>query len=774
MGAQNRIKKLEIKTFRGATQPVVFDFQTQQPIVLIFGENGSGKSTIADALDFICNSDFGSLGLRHGTTPKSHVVAASGHPQDLEVNLTYGGNVWQARLVSGKPVTTPPTPPRAFILRRADITRVMEATDGDRYKNLKEFITVPQVEAAEAALRAAHKSISEELEQSIRQKVTSETTLQNYWVAEGKPQGGFLEWARATVNRSIGNIEQQIVTLKRLRDRINTSVAIDSELTSAENRYQSAQQDHTRLETRLQQASQIRPNADLVSTLQAAKSYLHKHPESERCPVCAKPEAYNSLVSQIESQLTHLQDIQTLYSQIELNKTAVQQAEGNKIAVGQRWQTTSSELLASLSGAPAGLFAGLPDLANLSTSEAFRPYLKKLAENTAVLDKEISQRERVVTQQNALTTHLATIDSLTEKVASQYAISNRLKAMLEIAEQERKRYVQDTVNNISGTVSNLYARIHPDEPLGEPSFGVKSGTIGSLTMKGKFGSNHDVPPVAYYSEAHLDTLGLCVYLALAKQSGNALVVLDDVLMSVDDPHLDRVINLINEEAHNFGHVIITTHSRAWFDRARLGCGFDAELIELYGWDMNNGIRHNRASLAVNELRDAVTAAKVDRQSIASRAGILMEQLLDELSLKYQMKLPRKSDPHYTLGELVGGIDKGLGKLLRVEHLDKNGVVLQSIPLAPLIEVATADSWIRNQVGAHFNPNAAGISDNMITTFGANVLAFADSLLCKHCRQLANKNKSGSYWECGAGCGKVRLYPLSVIQTKSINVENEND
>lgn len=66
---------------------------------------------------------------------------------------------------------------------------------------------------------------------------------------------------------------------------------------------------------------------------------------------------------------------------------------------------------------------------------------------------------------------------------------------------------------------------------------------------------------AHDSELHLDTLGLCVYLALAKQSGNALVVLDDVLMSVDDPHLDRAVDLISEEASHFGHVIITTHSR---------------------------------------------------------------------------------------------------------------------------------------------------------------------------------------------------------------------
>jgi len=206
---------------------------------------------------------------------------------------------------------------------------------------------------------------------------------------------------------------------------------------------------------------------------------------------------------------------------------------------------------------------------------------------------------------------------------AKHALSDRLRMMLEVVEVERKQFVQDTIEKISQTVNALYNRIHPDEPLGKPSFGMKPNTIGSLTMRGKFGDNEDVPPVAYYSEAHLDTLGLCVYLALAKQSGNALVVLDDVLMSIDDPHLDRVIELINDEAPNFGQVIITTHSRVWFDRMRMGQGMAAELIELYGWDLQNGIQHSKAPLAIEDLRQAVSSPRLDRQQVASRAGILL-------------------------------------------------------------------------------------------------------------------------------------------------------
>jgi energy-coupling factor transporter ATP-binding protein EcfA2 len=756
MSNKNQIERLAFNSFRGATKSVVFQFHKENPIVLIFGENGSGKSTIADALDFICNSDFGSLRLRSGTTPKSHIVSAIGKAQDLEVEMVYGGSTWQAKLLNGKIVTSPENPPQAFILRRADITKIMEATDSDRYKSLKEFITVPQIDAAEAALRLAYKTVTDEVNQSIQQKSTAETTLHNYWAAEGKPNSDYLNWARSAVKQPIDTLSAQITKNQSLRDKLDIAVQADKDLIASEGKYQTELEKQALLEKEYKEASQIQPNADLVLTLQAAKAFLYKHPKTDQCPVCSKPEAYDSLVSQIDTQLAQLQSIQSLQSRIELNNSAIQQAGGGKNLSAQRWKVAVSDILAIL---PTPL-AGFPQIPASTTAEDFHPYLQKLVAQRSVLVAEIEKAERVVNQRNALLTHLATIEELKETMEMKHALSLRLQAIITVVEQERKLHVQNTVDGISGTVSQLYARIHPDEALGDPSFGIKANTSGSLTMKAKFGTNNDVPPVAYYSEGHLDTLGLCIYLALAKQSGNALVVLDDVLMSVDDPHLDRVIDIINEEAPNFGHVIITTHSRAWFNRVRLGKGMQAELIELYGWSLQNGMNHDHAPLAVNELRESVSALKLDRQAVASRAGILLEHILDDITLRYGSRLPRKQVSSYTLGELAGGIDKSLRKLFRVDKLDEAGNQSESIFLLALIEKATADGWIRNQVGAHFNPDEEGISDSMVRAFGENVLAIADAILCDHCHQLPTKNKSGSYWECGAGCGKIRLYPLT--------------
>jgi energy-coupling factor transporter ATP-binding protein EcfA2 len=759
MRAKSQIERLTFSNFRGATQPVTFEFQPNHAITLIFGENGTGKSTIADAIDFLCNNDFGSLRLRSGTTPRTHIVSVQGTGAQLAVELVYGGSTWRATLKGGKPVTTPSQPPRAFILRRADITRIMEATDSDRYKSLQEFIAVPAIEKCEAALRTLCRTVSGEIDEAIRQRELAEGTLQKFWHTEGRPAAHYLTWARLAAQQSMSAQKQQIAIDKALLAALDQATQAEQQLTESTAHCQQAQSAHAALQEQLHQAIQADTNADLLEVLEAAQSYLHTHSAAEYCPVCQRPSTAAALRTTVEAQLAQLRQIQTLRLQVAQSTRTVQQAEGAQDAAQQARTSTYNTLLALVQSAGDDLLAevvptaGDPLTGPVLLSQASAPRNR--------LVQRIAQTETAVAQHNAIVTHLATIDQLTATMVSKDALNAQLQTMLAVVEEERKYYVTQTVTGISGAVATLYQRLHPDEPLGAPSFALKKGAIGSLSLTSTFGSASDVPPTAYYSEAHLDTLGICVYLALAKRAGNALVVLDDVLTSVDDPHLDRVIELINEEAPHFGHVLITTHSRAWFDRMRQGRGMQAELIELLGWDLQQGMRHKRAALPVAELRSALRAAYLERQVVAARAGILLEQLLDELTLRFAARLPRKLAPEYTLGELADGLDKKLLNLLRCEQFDAAGNCTSAQALKGLVEACIQDVWIRNQVGAHFNPKAAGIADAAIKRFGENVLKLAEALVCPHCQQLPRKNKSGSYWECGHGCGKTRLYPLQL-------------
>ncbi|MBT7442947.1 MAG: ATP-binding protein, partial [Methylococcales bacterium] len=60
MKSKTSLKSLSINGLRGVANPlnIVFD----KPFTLIFGHNGTGKTSICDAIDFLANGDCGSLG----------------------------------------------------------------------------------------------------------------------------------------------------------------------------------------------------------------------------------------------------------------------------------------------------------------------------------------------------------------------------------------------------------------------------------------------------------------------------------------------------------------------------------------------------------------------------------------------------------------------------------------------------------------------------------------------------------------------------------------
>jgi len=231
------------------------------------------------------------------------------------------------------------------------------------------------------------------------------------------------------------------------------------------------------------------------------------------------------------------------------------------------------------------------------------------------------------------------------------------------------------------------------------------------------------------------------------------VVLDDVLTSIDDAHLGRVIQLLHDEAPSFNQVIITTHFRAWRDKYRFfhAPSQQVQLIQLNRWSLERGITHSRDQAGVDELRIWLEREPFDRQIVASKAGILLEGMLDHMAQIYRCRLPRKPDNDYTLVELARSFD---GKLKKVLHIERAG---ESIALEPYLARIDGTAWIRNQVGAHHNAAAAQVPDDEVRAFAQLTLDFAGALVCRQCGQMPARNRSGNFYECQ--CGKTQLHPL---------------
>ena len=153
----SRIERLQICAFRGATIELVIAFDPGKPVTMIFGENGTGKSTIVDAIGFVCNGALGSLNhkkLGAGHRKESYIRAIGRAYTDVRVEMQYGGGIFTAgHSDRGATLDVATDRPQAYILRRAELLRFIEGDASARYKEVAKFIDIPGIEIAENALR---------------------------------------------------------------------------------------------------------------------------------------------------------------------------------------------------------------------------------------------------------------------------------------------------------------------------------------------------------------------------------------------------------------------------------------------------------------------------------------------------------------------------------------------------------------------------------------------------------------------------------------------
>jgi hypothetical protein len=140
-----------------------------------------------------------------------------------------------------------------------------------------------------------------------------------------------------------------------------------------------------------------------------------------------------------------------------------------------------------------------------------------------------------------------------------YATFNRVK----------NEEIQRIFDELRADLARYYDFLHPGEGHGALAITMDPRKRGSSDLKMDFFERHEEDPRAYGSEGHLDSLGLCIFLAFVTRFNGQwpLLVLDDVVTSVDANHKRRVADLLFRE---FGdrQLFITTHDARWFNDLR--------------------------------------------------------------------------------------------------------------------------------------------------------------------------------------------------------------
>lgn len=763
------ISALTIEHLRGSVVPFTLPFEKGKKLTIVYGENGTGKSTICDALDLLGNGKVGSLDGRGLGTTKQYWPSVGKKSADVKVTLTTSAGICSVSL-GGKDVavTNQQNRPRVEVLRRSQILSLVEAKPAERYAAISRFIDVSGVEASEASLRKLILDIDKDLEIAIARVAENRAQIDRFWSEAGKPDGDSRSWAAKEIIKDQDVFEQRKIAIDRviaLWDRLtgypqkHKDLITACEIASAN--LTLSQESYTQL------ASQVAGNyLEVLDILRAAQQHFHNYPSPSVCPLCESSERVDGLVSEVNRRI----EAQSLVGQLDEAKSALDtKTESVKIA-NQRLndllsaaKLDASELETQDKEHLSSLGIVLPSTSIPTSVDEWGNWFNN---NSSVRQNWQSESDSCVDAKRFIGTLRTSLDALEkneEQVNEFGALSPLLKRTLKIVEVKRKEYTDTILEQIASRVGELYEAIHPGEGLNKITLELDAAKRASLEISTEFAGKTNTPPQAYFSDSHLDTFGLCVFFALAERESPAdtILVLDDVLGSVDEPHVDRVISMLYEETAKFRHCLITTHYGPWRHKYRWGWlkNGQCHFVELTHWSIYKGISHSRSIPEADRLRALLAESSPDLQAICAKSGVILEATMDFLTQLYECSVPRRTGGSYTLGDLLPAVDGKLRKALRVEHKLDNidgSVSYVDRLLEPHISELIRIAQVRNVFGCHFNSLSFDLLDSDAMAFGQEVLSLIDALVDHECGWPRN-SKSGSYW---ATNGETRrLHPL---------------
>ena len=757
-----KIEKISIEGFRGASQPFTLEFDDKKPVTLIFGENGTGKSTLVDAIECIANGSTSfkeKWKLGQGQRKDAFVPTLGKKPDDVALGIQYNGQSFNATSAN-----TTAYVPAVHVLRRKSLQDYIEADASKRYQTVAGFMDIPNIESSEASLREACKNVDKKVDSATVAYHQAEEGLNSQWEAAGSPGLGQSHanaesWARtaakadsAALQASHKEIGSRISVIEDLNRAALKLPAAESGLRHAEKERVAAAEALENLE-----AESAKGNAQLVTLLRDARDYLAQSPDT-LCPVCEETEIVaGELAERLSARLDEMDALGRASQRLTTAAEALTSKKTLHEQVASDFLQAASSALKVYAGEfdQTELFQHAKDSDRERAVEIAKSLNQQLGSKLAGLREESSAIQKELHTLTSVRQFVKSLDQKKAEAESASFLRDSLAKAVEVFEVKRKTYVEKVLLEIAQSVDKLYQQIHPQEGIGNLRLELDERKRASLDYRVTFEGQENVLPQPYYSDSHLDTLGLCIFLALAKRhaGSDAIVVLDDVLGSVDQQHLHRTVDMLVAESDDLAQIIITTHYRPLrnrFTNSRTGSG-KVQLIDLKPWSLSEGVRFSSPKLAINELEDKLQLDEVPRDKIAIEAGKLLENVFDYVTLLYGIKMPRRPEPKYDLGELNSAV-----RSIKSWQTTHQG---QTMDLKPLLDDLHPVMSVRNEAGAHYNENGELLSDNDIKEFGMATLALLKALICRECSGLAQKQDNMGHWKCQ--CGKTTMQPYKI-------------
>src|SRR5262245_22189647 len=761
-----RLRRLVMHAFRGVPTEMTIDFGNGESTV-IYGENGTGKSTIADALEWYFKGEIELLSHEGRQHAVRHVGGDEDGATSVEVltSGTLGGKVEFPD--ERTPDSFEALRGETFLLRGRTLADFINKTKTEKWKALVEILGLDAIESLREDLqrvrndlRKASKIADEEVRVYRRALASGGDTVSEETVLASlrqicellgvKPPQTLDEvaepsWITAAVGAS-ANVSASSGR-ENLVAEIGALKAPDFSKSVFESWNTLVGSDRARL---LPRASLVREAKQLFETQSL---------EAGRCPLCGQKVDQKVLARRIETSLVEVMEASRDLERF--RDPILEQADGLESAYDLRDAIYERVLSLDLGIQPV---PPLPDTrihdqvgalaaVDVDGITSYLSDVRRWDKTVGKLAKQISSPEP-----NERDNQLMMLAALCQQIrAWQQAEkkSARAKRAVTIAEnvfdayqQKQKDDLGELLEQISGRVAKFYSALHPGEDL--DSVSIEPWTAKGIELAIDFYGSRQRPPHGVLSESHLNSLAIAVFLAMAASFNEKLgfLILDDVINSFDVEHRGRLAELLADGFSDW-QLIVLTHDQQFFEHlSRRAPSW--RKIEFTSWSHASGPRTTKY-----ETSGMLAAARERLQSddvhgAATKGRRALEELLQEVCEALWAPLPFRrgqANDRREIGELFIGLRRTLK-----EHAKSQ---LQSIE--PIFKHLEADVGATLNVAAHASRGRSGAGE---VTAALERIERLDALwTCPSCRTRVWHKGTPAAARCR--CGQSAFPPVVV-------------
>ena len=692
-----KIKSITISGIRGIKSTLPLNLNKRS--ILIFGENGSGKSSLTDAIEW-----YYSDGVEHLISKETGATKGRGSlrnlfipdNEDAFINIQHSNdklNATKAIDSSLKASTSNSTDDfkdyllatqsENLILRYRDLVEFIIATPGEKLEKLQNIIGFSAVTDVRGLLKKSAGRIARDIrsanydnQKEAKQSVVLENLKQNAFTDDQLFAGAnqlIKPLQIGTAIKSRNDIQDVLKSIETKEDsdlleQISFHTKVGENLTEIVGNIDSIHSSYKAyyaIYTELQKDPENIRKLQLLALLKEGQSVLKNDVVlDDYCPLCHQEKSKIELIKELNERIKELEELEEEKDKLE--------EQGQKLKEILRVNVNTIDgLLKEKLFKEEQQAKHLENIQQLKTSlNAFSDELKKelIAKDTiqepgktqidkkeiSELAKETQDTAKVLTESKSSNIkfqiytklfHAVTAYNQYQSIKRQQEILTKQQVTFQLLFADFIKRQEEALNvflkMFSATIDEYYTTMNPGEKIENIKLVPikdKNDDLVGITIKYSFFDETTTAPIAYFSESHINCLGLSFFLASVKafNKQNEFFVLDDVISSFDRPHRSRFAKLLTDKFGDY-QILLLTHEQGFFELVASDVKSKGWLIQDFKWSKEHGVGIEEGTTGIKD-RILKKFEDKDTDGLGNDIRVYTEKVMKEIAYNIEAQV----------------------------------------------------------------------------------------------------------------------------------------